>query len=552
MSFRNSFRIVIYLVIIAGLLLLGIEAFLNFYFGKKLINTLTTGVQESTEGRYELKIERAGISLFSRSVTLYNLKLSPKTCDNCSYSRTAFTAERFRINGISLFSLIAKNELEAKDIKLDRANISIYQSVFKEGDDSAIGKRLSIYLLMKDKIKSVSISSIKIKDVGISVNNSGLTPVEILKSRQNNIEIENLLINQKVDSLNRLFFAEKLQLKMHSIDYILNDLYLLSGKNLICSYEDSVMSVDSLKLIPHYKKRDFGEAAGKQMARVQLAANRVKFRQMNVKFFLEHNCLISKIAEITGLNINVNLDKNTDFKPTQKPSLQRVIRNIPFLLKVDSVYIKNSNVVYEHLAQQGKKPGIISFNEINGNITGLNNSDTLLKSKNVLVFNARTRFVNKADMQLSYSFPMNTDKEVFDCSGNLKPMNMRDINPMLENVANMSIESGQLDTLTFSFHANELTASGNMKMFYHDLSIKMLNKNGGGNIGRKIMFLFAKTFIINKENPDKRGKPGVTSIYYERYPYKYFFYYTWKSLQSGLMSAIGLRSQFLLKRTDSE
>lgn len=546
MRIKKVARTVIFLVGILLLLVVAAEGFLNFYLNKRLNSYIESKVSEGTHGKYHLSIRSAGLSLLGRSFNAREVLLVPDSAAVKGEMMFGFTAGEFSLNGIEIFDLIFKKEISVSRLNLDNPVIKIYTSGREKKDSSETVKGL--YALFEKEYESVYIDQVTINDAKISLFRN---ENEILISDKNSIYITKFLVNASTDRQDKLFFAEDVRANMVRFNYHLNSDYSISGKNLFASYKDSLISADSVRLVPRHSKAKFGGITGSQ-ARVLFNLARLELQGTDVDAFVVHNKLNSHRAVLQSLLISVYLDKNIEFVATEKPSVQKLIRDISMPVNIDSLVVANGNIIYEHLAPGGKVPGKLSFNAVDAVITGLNNSDTLENTKSILKLNARSRFMNASPLTVNYRFPLNTEKEVFECSGELKPTDLTVINPILENVAFLSIKSGKLDHFTFSFKANELRSDGTMKFYYHDLDIDTEKKDKTFNTGRKLMFMVAKALFINKNNPGKNGKPGLTKIHYDRYPNKYFFYYTWKSLQSGIMEALGARSDKLLKRSDDK
>src|SRR5689334_21622707 len=71
----------------------------------------------------------------------------------------------------------------------------------------------------------------------------------------------------------------------------------------------------------------------------------------------------------------------------------------------------------------------------------------------------------------------------------------RMINPILIPLVSARLESGYLDTLSMQVTSKEYVAIGEMKMYYHDLKVKVLKKGKESrSFGTKFINFFANNF----------------------------------------------------------
>jgi hypothetical protein len=552
MSLKKIARPAAVVIGILVLLALLAQVFAALYLRDKISHLLKDKIYTESQGKYRVTLGDASVSIFGRSLTLKKFELLPTGRIRNTDAAVSMVADEIRLDGIHLISFLSNEELEINEITFVRPIILLFHAEKELREDSAEIKQ-TLFSVIGGELNSVSVEKISIQDALFKIYKRGEREA-VLVSDKNNIELSTFMVNARVDSLRRHFLTEKFSIRMNSCIYRPpGGLYFLKGRNLFASYHDSILRIDSLQLVPKFTKQEFGKKAGQQVSRVNLKMQDILFSSMNVQMFVERNWLVAEKLSVGKLDINVHRDKNMELAKTVKPSLQRIIFNIPFRTRIDSISVKQSDIVYEHFAENTKEPGKISFKELQANITGFNNDTSSKKNNGILTMKISCSFMGKGRLAGRYDFPLTTDKEHFKCSGALTSFPLTEVNKMLENTMYISIRKGIADSLLFSFKADEKSSNGTMKFLYHDLKLDILDKRNNREKGkRRFLSFIANTFVVKDGNPDKDGNVRMTSIHYDRYPYKYFFYYTWKSLQSGIMPAIGLHSETLLKRSDDK
>lgn len=552
MQLKKIARIVLYLLLLSVIVVVLLQSSIRIFVNDRLQTYIQTQVSNFTQGRYTLLVDDVKISLINHSIVINNIKLLPvKLCSDCDNARYGVTADRISLKGVGIWSYLSNKSVNADNLVFDNLSICIYQGKAglpkKEAD--SMKRNFSIYPLLGPKFKSLLVKNIEISNAKIHIFKNTDSINSIFSSEENFIGVKNFALNSTVERLNRLFIADTFSVKMKTFTYHLgNGLYTMAGKNLSTSYSDSVLTIDSLELIPNYKKKEFGQVVGYQVSRVNIVSKQVRFVKMDVKLFLEHNWFISEKLYLDGFTVHVFRDKNMPFKNIVRPSVQQLIRKIPFFISVDSIMINDGDITYEDLGEGANKAGKVNFTKMNGVITGLQNDTTIYNEKSILKLDATCLLMGKGNLTAAYRFPLITDKEVFTCSGKLGTMPMSYINAFVEAGPRIAIRDGIIDSAVFNFTANEFSSAGKMKFVYHDLRIELLNKDNDGSSAKKQFFTFvAQKFVLHEQNPDRNKPLRVTDISFERNPYRFFFYYTWQSLLSGIKPALGVPKNMKIK-----
>ncbi|HKR04456.1 MAG TPA: hypothetical protein VJY62_07455 [Bacteroidia bacterium] len=520
-----------------------IQLSFTFYFNHQIKTGLQEEVYRQSQGEYELKIEKLNTNIFNQSVFLSGFLLNPVRNINITAPKYFASASEINLIDFNLLQFLFKKNLVVDRMEVLNPSGNIFRSTKGYYRPSpGMAKKFSIYSLLSRHIHSLTIYKTDITHADIKVYDDVRDSVPSISSRDNGLRISNLKINKSAEESGRLFLADKVDLVIRKFSFTTKDsLYSVTVEKLFASYTDSTLILDSLQLIPNYNKKQFAGKAGKQTDRVKVSAWKAEFHKMNVKSFFERNWFIAGQLKIDSLMISAYRDKNDASEQVRKKSVQQLVKNIPFYIAIDSVYLNHSLVIYEEVGIGSTKPGKISFNNLDATLTGLTNDTSLFSTTKFLNIHATCRFMNQGKLQAHYSFPLNTSEMVFDCSGKLTGMPLQAINPMLERNANVSMQAGIIDSMVFSFHANEMESKGKMKLIYHRLQMEFLNKrNRRTGALEDILSFFAHRLIIKEENPSNNEPPRLTEINYTRNPYRFIFNYSWKSILSGIKPALGI------------
>jgi hypothetical protein len=120
----------------------------------------------------------------------------------------------------------------------------------------------------------------------------------------------------------------------------------------------------------------------------------------------------------------------------------------------------------------------------------------------------------------------------------MKPTSLSFLNPVLAPLSNIQITSGKIDSFYLRVIGRDDLALGEMKMFYHDLKIKLV-KDGDpekSSLLTRVASFLANALIIKKNN---EGRTGIA--YFKRLRDRSFFNYIVKTTFSGMATSIGAK-----------
>jgi hypothetical protein len=242
--------------------------------------------------------------------------------------------------------------------------------------------------------------------------------------------------------------------------------------------------------------------------------------------------------------VNMNDIFVTIYRDKRKPEKENVIKplpvnllkKIPVHLSIDTAYLNNTDVEYTELNEKTNLAGAVAVNRINGKMFPLTNYS--ISRYDSLVLQAEGRLLDTIGIALNLKESYTDSLAGFLLSANIKPADVKVVNPILIPLVSAKLESGFLDTLTMRVKGNEYVSIGAMQMYYHDLKVKLLDKgvDGKQSLFKKLASFAANSFVIKKNNHSRTG-----DIYFERLRNKSTMNYLVKIVFSGIGSNVGLK-----------
>lgn len=542
----------IVLILLSVLLLTA--GLLNSYLSKRVLSSLKERVEEGSHGEYTIAVDDLSVHIFARSVTIENLIVAPSE-KNITAKKAGYVikASSLKVMGFSLIRYFKSKELQITSIQFDKPEISIFQKQGKslvEPDDT-LAKPFSLFDIISAKLNSLSIDKIDIDDAKINIYRNSADTVALLSAKENSISIRKFTVDSTNDHTDHLFSAEKFEIIMKGFSYHLPDgMYTMSGKRLYTSYIDSVISIDSFQLVPNYPKKEFGKKLGRQSSRVAIVSSTVNLTDVDVKRFLEQNSFVAGKLSLKGFLIDVYRDNNVPLEQVVRPSLQSMIRDIPIFVSIDTIEMYDAAAQYEDLAQGATSSGIMTFDKINGTITGVISDSSFYTDKSEIRVEMNAVFMKEGNFNATFHFPLNTRDEMCFCSGIINAMPIMALNPLLESTKGISVKTGNIDSMKFTLNTNGIYSDGLMTMAYHGLSVNILSQDNNKDLKTKLKNFVANEFIIKENNPGKDGKLRTVQIGAQKNQYRYFPYFFMQSILSGIGASLeGEKKAKFLKRT---
>lgn len=151
----------------------------------------------------------------------------------------------------------------------------------------------------------------------------------------------------------------------------------------------------------------------------------------------------------------------------------------------------------------------------------------------LLTANVINELYTRLEMQESYMDSLGT----FLMKLHTGPMDLKKFNKVLLPLEAIEVLSGSLDSLRLEAVGNNNYSTGQMRMYYTGLRLRLMNKDDSQKQGfaNKLLSWVANTFIVRKNN---RGKESAA--FFVRLKNKSAINFLIKTSLSGIKSSVGL------------
>jgi hypothetical protein len=352
-----------------------------------------------------------------------------------------------------------------------------------------------------------------------------------------------------LDTLNRFNIYDHVQdLSIKVKDYQTNlpdSLNSISFDELRLSTQDESIKIKNISFIPRVGKYEYANAKGFQASWQELDSLDLKIEGLDIYKVLFDKAIYVKKVSTSGGKLDIFKDKELPIPVNRRrPMLQDAIKSIKTPLLIDSISVDDLTISFTSRLSSKMPEGTISFHTLNASVTNVVNIDSLFDRNKNLHIKASTKILNKGLLAANFDFDMDSEDNNFVFDTHLSAMNAREFNSILEALAFVSVESGEIKDLRLKAEGDNYYATGNMTFIYNNLKVSTINKKNlkTTGMGKVVKSFFANAFVVKKNNPSFKVFPRDGAMYYERDPQKIIIDYVTKTALSGVVSSIGARN----------
>jgi hypothetical protein len=469
------------------------------------------------------KISSLHINLFTRSVTIQEFEWTYLD-DSLSRLPHHLTLKKIQFSGISLYQLLRHKKIEVNKITLEDGDFQ-YNKTLKIKREQSTKKEIDL--------QGISVDLLALKNINVKLfqdslaEYSGSVSLSLGGIQLADINKADSLSSYQIKSIEALITKIRINEK--------ESMYRKRISQIYVSSDDHKIIIDSISLAPKYSKYQFSRKVGRQLDRFTGSIPKISITGLTYSQ-LKDSLFTASIIEITSPRLHVFRDKRLPFiKEKNTPLPMAMIRTFKFGMAIDSVKISDANITYEEFPEKGFHTGHVNFEGLNAVLDHISNRDYYSNYKqSTLVVSSRV--MAKGVINVEFSLPYGKE-QIYNAKGSISNLALYRLNPILENLAFVSIESGTLHQLNFNFDYNDLKSNGSILINYENLKINSLTKEKESTTNE------FKSWIINtilKSDKDKSvsKEKRTGTIDFDRDRKRAIFNLWVKSLFSGLKSSV--------------
>ena len=525
---------------------------------KPIVETkLKETVSKATDGLYTLKYDDLDLNVALGNVTLKNAELTP---DSAVYRQMVLSKEApnsryhiklaaLKVRRFNIWDVIKNRKLYIKEINFDSPDIHMISERHAYNDTIQPKQSKTLY----DNIKDV-FSSINVRDINIDNIKFKFSKIEEGKSSDIlldsiGIKVHDILVDQaSIHDTTRLFYTKMVEVEVPKFEYELsNGIYKAKFDHLIMNTRDQNVLLTKVEYAPKMSKAAYFKARNENITMAVMKFDTLRFEKLDFKELIDNQQTISQHVQIKNGSVSLYNDKRYPKKSSSKigKSPQQQLMKVKQLIRIDTVFVDNVDVLYgEHSAKYNKE-GIITFNHAKGTLTNVTNDSTLLAKDKFMRADLQARIMNAGLLKIQFGFDMLSKDGFHTYKGSLGRMQAPAFNKILTPLLNAEIASGNIRSISFNFQANDYRNWGDFRFDYDHLKLNLMNAIDPGMSKTKkgVLSFVVNNILINDSNPDANEKYHIGKVNYKRVPEHTFFKTLWQSLLDGIKQCAGISKE---------
>lgn len=534
------------LIIIGALVL--VVALAGLYIGQRWSNNLRTQlrdyVAEMSDSLYIMRYDGVNLNLFKGQLTLNNVSL---ITDSVVYKRLqqeqrapailySLSAERLDLRYFKVWRYFMKKELNANSLVLENPSIVMVQDT-RNIDTS---RKRSAYENISSRIRSISIGTLRLDSSNFKYTYIKKDSAKVITQLHHlSIHVKDLLIDAKaVEDPSRFLYARNYELHLRDYRHRTSDsLYWMIVRDVSYNAAESNLHIGQFSVEPRYSRTEFDKRVKFQQDRFDVQFNNIVVNKLEPNVLLQEQQIRAQRINIGSGNVSIYhnriLPPSNQVKTGQFP--HQLLQKLSVPVLIDSLRADKVDVSYMELNEKSLQAGTILFKQVHGLFRNITNIDTAIAKNRHCVADLDAVFMQRGKLRARFDFFLDSKNGGFAISGQLKDMDGRELTALTRPLGLIEIKSGYIQDVSFSMQGTEKSASGEVKLVYDNLKVRILKRDEETKeIKRKgLLSLFANVVAINNSNP-RDGKLHIAHPRYTRDPRKSFFNLVWKTLFTGV------------------
>jgi hypothetical protein len=502
------------LFIFLGILNIGINLWLKL--------KLPEIINKKNDSSYIISYNDINLSLWSSKIVINGISLLPKKNVEKTENKIGIyaTISKIEINDFKIGSILFGKKIKAKKITISAPDIVLYKN-----SQHVINNSKSITSkVIKPFEKVIRVSDIFLIDGKLKIVNNE-TNHNLASVKNINLNIEGIIVNEETLTQKIPFSYKNYTLVCDSIFYQIDEFYTINSHKIIAT--DSTFNVQKLELLPKYTRKQFVQKIPKERDLYTIKINEINSKSIKWGFLKDDFYFKTNTILINGLNANIYRGKMPTDDLSKKKLYNRLLRELPFYLKVDSLQLKNSKLVYEEEKTFEEGPGKLIFNDFNMNVLNIQSGFKKTKLSDIKI-DIKCNFMEESILDVDWKFNVLDKSDGFTIKGKIFNFNTEQLAYFTKPYINVIIK-GTLDKVYFNFSGNDIASKGDFALKYDDLKVEVFRNEKRHKINK---FLSAIGNLFIKDDSGETLK--TTEIEVKRNQEKSFYNFLWISVAEGL------------------
>lgn len=530
-------------VIIILVLIISIGA--NVYITNLLQSKVESEVNQNSKIPYHLEIGNINIEIFTGSLKLKDITISPKQHTTDSLSSGGIKSlynghiDLIKVANVHIIEFLRKKELVINRFIIRGANFTGIKNKLAEDQESKPTDSTKVKKsIFSDKFKGLKIGKFMLEDANYAEFSFDKPGDTLFNFQSLSVSINDILFNAETYKNDIPVYLGGITVDVKQLSEKSMQFYEISTTGIDVNMIDTTIVINEFCFTPKYSRKEYNRRLKYENDLFSIKTKSIVLNGLglsellNFKKGLKLNSIV-----VQEPNVIIYRDKNLADPPYKyHPLLAGTIKKIPITFYLDSLLLKNASLVYAEKQKHTETPGEVSFKNLNIAVHNITNDALRLQENHNMPIDILAKLYGKGNLKARLDIDLTSNNESFNIKGNLGQMEATTFNKMTKELILVEITSGDIKGVMFNFSADDDVSNGEIIVRYENLKAKVLKEKDTTKKAKFMSFIAGGAIRSNNMPDDNKFRKGI--INFERVKGKALPNYLWKSVLSGLISTI--------------
>jgi hypothetical protein len=483
--------------------------------------------------------------LSERKIKMDKIALVPlKTITNNNKNQLfELIVPELSLSEIDFDNYMNNNKLEAGVLLISNPSLSVSDNrIEKENKLSAY--KFNMFPALSSFAESATADIIKIQGASYSFK-----PDKTGEINNINIDAKGFRIDENEPDPKRLLNCDEVELSVSDITQHSTDGFFKFHIDNVKINHEGNFSINGASLTPTINRDEFARIKQYQADYFFIDNADIKGSKLDIEKFIENNDIIIDKLEADFHNVSIHRDKTYPLHPAQSPPMpQQAIRNMKQKMNIANASITAKYFKYTELESDALDTGYVFFTNVSAMVSNISNIN--ISENPIMPAKIEALLMGEGKTVINSTWNLYSFNNEFSLNATCEEMPLSLLNPITEPSLNLSIKEGINRKLEASFEANGDSSVGTLKFAYNDLKVSILNTRDGEIREGKFVSFLVNTLALKSDNP-RRGRILLPARFtFHRDKQRSIVGYSWKSIYSGIQSALGIKQKESTEETD--
>lgn len=510
-------KLLLLIFIFLGIVILA-SVGVNFWIKYQLPKMLA----EKNRSPYAITYKSLDYSLVDGFIKANGIIIVPKTAVKTDSIKSGIyaTVKTVEVRDFKIWSILFGDQIRARSITVIRPEIILYRKT-----DNAVNPKNIRESVVAPFEKVISVSDIYLyngdaKIIYTKTNKAQFNAANI------NVQLEGITVDDQTLQKKIPFAFAKYNLKCDSLYYRPNAFYHFTTKQIKATKTD--LRISGFNMVPEYTRREFVRKIEKEKDLFVVSAKDIHIRNLDWGFRSEVLFANAGSVNLNKVSADIYRNKLPEDDLSKKHLYNKLLRDLDFNLRIDTLRVRNSLLVYEEEKSFDKGSGKLVFSKFNLTARNIRSGFRQKKLPNLDIA-IDCKFMDASPMHVDWTLNILDKSDPFRIRGKILNVPAEKINAFSKPYINATTE-GLLQEVYFDFKGNDKRSHGTFGLKYDDFKLVVYQKK---DRKKKNKFLTAIGNLFVKNDSKDRVKNAEVEL--ERIPEKSFYNFFWRNIAEGLL-----------------